>query len=193
MHAIEPFYAWRDYYIASEDENSPFFGRTYDEFSFHDKIYNFYVHPQWDSIESETMFVKIIYCSYEQQIAVIELLGEWNDAINNDIETLMLQVLQHLMEKEIYKFVLIGENILNFHGSDDAYYEDWYDRIKEEEGWIVGINFQEHVVREMKKYKLHHHVIFKEELMQCNWRKYKPSDILQWIEQEIYKKNIRLN
>ena len=46
MHTIEPYYNWRDYYIASEDENSPFFNNNYDEFKFSQKVYNYFIHPQ---------------------------------------------------------------------------------------------------------------------------------------------------
>ena len=43
---------------------------------------------------------------------------------------------------------MIGENILNFHGSDDCYYEEWKSDCNE--GWIVPINFRDHVLDEMK-------------------------------------------
>jgi len=82
MHTIEPFFLWRDDYIASEDEKSPFFGREYSEFYFDKKIYNFLLHPQWDDIGSETLFVKILYVDYESKFAIIECLGEWNDTLN---------------------------------------------------------------------------------------------------------------
>ena len=45
MHAIEPHYNWRDYYIASEDERSPFYGRIYSEFEFTHAIYDHVIHP----------------------------------------------------------------------------------------------------------------------------------------------------
>jgi len=32
MHEIEPYYKWRDDYIASEDEYSPFYATEYSEF-----------------------------------------------------------------------------------------------------------------------------------------------------------------
>ena len=57
MHTIEPYYNWRDYYIASEYENSPFYNSNYDEFKFSQKVYNYFIHPQWDNIESSTLFL----------------------------------------------------------------------------------------------------------------------------------------
>ena len=32
--------------------------------------------------------MKILFADYEQNFAIIELIGEWNDAIENDIMTL---------------------------------------------------------------------------------------------------------
>lgn len=37
MHEIEPFYNWRHDYIASEDEQSPFYGTIYNEFEYEDR------------------------------------------------------------------------------------------------------------------------------------------------------------
>ena len=85
MHDIEPFHRWREYYVASEDERSPFYGRNYSEFHFSQKIYNYFIHPQWDHFGSATLYVKILYVDYERSYAIIELIGEWNDAIGNDI------------------------------------------------------------------------------------------------------------
>ena len=60
MHDLEPYYNWREIYIASEDPRSPFFEREYSEFEFSDKIYNYFIHPQWDSFGSQTLFMKIL-------------------------------------------------------------------------------------------------------------------------------------
>lgn len=190
MHDIEPYYTWRDYYVAEEDEWSPFFGNTYSEFDFSNKIYNFYIHPQWDSIESETLYVKVLYANYDKHIAIVELIGEWNDAINNDIETLQLNLLNHFFDKGIFKLVLIGENVLNYHAGDRDYYELMQETLQENDGWIVALHFEPHVITEMKKNKLHHYLFFSENLDADNWRKYKPHHILRWIENEIFQDRI---
>ena len=54
--------------------------------------------------------MKIIFADYEQHYAIIELLGEWNDAIENDIMTLRRDVTDHLYKQGIYKFILIAES-----------------------------------------------------------------------------------
>ena len=81
MHDIEPYYSWRHLYIASEDKKSPFFGRQYSEFEFTHAVYNYLIHPQWDEMGSATLYLKVLYANYETGFAVIELIGEWNDAI----------------------------------------------------------------------------------------------------------------
>jgi len=115
MHFVEPFYNWRGYYIADEDPSSPFFGREYSEFAFSNTIYNFYIHPQWDEFGSPTLFLKVLYADYDERYAIIELIGEWNDASENDIMLLKRDVIDVLIESGINAFILIGENVLNFH------------------------------------------------------------------------------
>ena len=149
MHLIEPFYLWRTDYIASVDPLSPFYEREYSEFEFNNSVYDFYIHPQWDNIGSPTLFIKILYVDYDDQFAIIELIGEWNDAIENDIMTFKRDIIDPMIDEGITKFILIGENVLNFHYSDDCYYEEWFQDV--EDGWIVGLNFQEHVLQEFKQ------------------------------------------
>src|SRR5699024_8682446 len=115
MHDIEPYYKWRDYYIASEDEKSPFYGRRYDEFYFTNAIYNYVIHPQWDDFGSSTLYSKVLYANYEKSYAVIELIGEWNDCIANDIMFLKRNLIDSMHQQGIHKFILICENVLNFH------------------------------------------------------------------------------
>jgi hypothetical protein len=182
MHEIEPYYNWRDYYIAAEDKLSPFYGRRYSEFHFTHKIYNYYIHPQWDDFGSSTLYCKILFADYETRFVVIELIGEWNDAVHNDIMEMKRGLIDPLIEKGIAKFILIGENVLNFHASDDLYYEEWYEDIKDESGWIAAINFREHVLHEMQGARLHYYMNLGEEFTDIPWRKFKPANLLEFIE-----------
>ncbi|MDP4586803.1 MAG: hypothetical protein NWS86_01375, partial [Flavobacteriales bacterium] len=72
MHQLEPHYNWRSHYIASEDPRSPFYGREYSEFHFTDKVYDHYIHPQWDNIDSTTLFIKVLWADYLDGFGVIE-------------------------------------------------------------------------------------------------------------------------
>ena len=185
MHDIEPFYNWRHIYIAEEDPKSPFFGRKYSEFEFSQTVYNYYIHPQWDDFGSRTLYLKIIYVDYELHFTIIELLGEWNDAIENDIMELKREVMDLLYKQGIYKYILIAENVLNFHSSDKEYYKEWYEDVSEENGWIVALNMPEATQQDFKKKKLNYYI----ELMELpEWRVYKPYHLFRKIDDELMKR-----
>jgi len=177
MHDIEPHFKWRDDYVASEDENSPFFGRQYDEFRYTNKIYNYFIHPQWDYFGSSTLYGKLLYTDYDEGFAILELIGEWNDCVHNDIMYLKREVVDHLLEHHINKYIIICENVLNYHGDDDAYYEEWYDDIKEEGGWVCLLNTLFHVSEEMKETKLQYYTHFGDQFNDINWRPQKPKSL----------------
>jgi len=176
MHEIEPYYSWRHLYIASDDELSPFYGREYSEFEFTHKIYNYVIHPQWDFFGSETLYIKILFVDYIEKYCIIEMMGEWNDALNNDIMFLKREIMDILIQNGINKFILIGENVLNFHYSDESYYEEWFEDIGEN-GWIVLLNFREHVIREMKRINLDYYFNTGGDLDDFNWRRFSPGQV----------------
>src|SRR5690606_24581876 len=180
MHEIEPFYRWRDDYISSEDERSPFYNQEYSEFEYDKKVYNFLLHPQWDYFGSDTLYIKILYADYDKGYAVIEMIGEWNDAIDNDIMLLKREVIDLMLADDINKFILIGENILNFHSSDDSYYEEWFHDV--DAGWIVGINFRQHVIEEFRQSDIDYFINFGGDFDELNWRVLKPVQLYHTIE-----------
>lgn len=179
MHDIEPYYKWRDDYIASEDANSPFFGQVYNEFQYTHKIYNYFIHPQWDQMGSPTLYLKVLYSDYVKGYAIIELIGEWNDCINNDVMYLKREVIDRMMRHKIVKFIILCDNVLNFHADDDCYYEEWYEDVKEEDGWIVFLNTREHVLQEMNTIRLKNYVNLGEDYNDIQWRKHKPKAIFK--------------
>jgi hypothetical protein len=179
---------WRDYYTAETDEKSPFFGREYSEFEYSNTIYNYYIHPQWDDIGSPTMYLKILFADYEKGYCILELLGEWNDAIGNDIMFLKRDIVDPLMHEGISKFILIGENILNFHGSDDCYYEEWYDDVNDRDGYVVFLNFRDHVVDEMHRSRLHYYVNMGDRYNEIDWRTVKPFHMHKLVESLMLKR-----
>jgi hypothetical protein len=186
MHTLEPYDLWRSLYIASEDENSPFYGREYNEFECVNTIYNYYIHPQWDDIGSPTLYIKILYVDYDRCFCVIELLGEWNDALHNDIMYLKRNIIEHLEYHHINKFILIGENILNYFSSDDSYYQEWFEDT--EEGWIAALNFRKHVVEEFVNARIDYYVVFGETLNSINWRSYNPVHLFAKVESLMVKR-----
>jgi hypothetical protein len=187
MHEIEPYYGWRDYYIAEEDPLSPFFETEHNEFEYTNTIYNYYIHPQWDYFGSSTMYMKVLCADYEQQFAVIEFIGEWNDAITNDIMILKRDIIEPMLKEGIVRFILIGENVLNFHASDDCYYEEWFDDIKDEGGWVALINFRKQVIDEMRSNNIFYYLSTGEKLNTLLWRKLKPRDLHFTVDSMILK------
>lgn len=176
MHDIEPFYNWRHLYVSAEDENSPFYGQEYSEFEFTKTIYNYYIHPQWDDIGSETLYLKVLFADYDEGYCIIELIGEWNDPISNDIMLLKRDVIDFYLNCGIHRFIIIGENVLNFHSDNDAYYEEWFEDAGEE-GWIVLLNFREHVLKEFQRANLDYYFISGGELDDFHWRRFSPGQL----------------
>ena len=71
----------------------------------------------------------------------------------------------------ITKYILIAENVLNFHSSDDSYYEEWFEEVTDEGGWIICINMPEQTQYDFKRARLNHYI----ELMNLpQWRTIKP-------------------
>ncbi len=184
MHALEPFYNWLHLYNAEDDEQSPFYGRVHSEFEFSNTVYNYYIHPQWEEFGSRTLYLKVLFADYELNFAIIELIGEWNDAVENDIETLKRAVIDRMIAKGLYKFVLISENVLNFHSSDTDYYEEWIDDIKDEGGWIIAINMPEQTQYDFRLSHINRYVSLMES---PNWRTFRPVDFFNSLDNKIFQ------
>ncbi len=183
MHTLEPFFNWRHLYIASEDSQSPFSGYQNSEVYFTHAIYDHVIHPQWDELGSSTLFMKQLYADYDTGYTILEFIGEWNDAIENDVMRLKRNILEPMMDAGIDKFILIGENILNFHGSDDCYYEEWFDEI--EDGWIAMVNFREHILEEMTEMGIDNYLISGGKFMDFSWRTAHPDALFKKVEAQV--------
>ncbi|HRH99915.1 MAG TPA: hypothetical protein PK006_02585 [Saprospiraceae bacterium] len=185
MHDIEPFYHWLDIYNSAEDEASPFFGQTYNEFGYDKKVYNYYIHPRWDEFEAENLFVKQLYTDYDDGVVVLELIGEWNDAIGNDIMFLKRDIIDKMRDQGISKYILLCEYVFNFHGSDDSYYEEWAEDVAEESGYICFISVLDHVLEEMKRSGIHRFVQMGKKWNDILWRKMDPISFVQFVESKL--------
>lgn len=188
MHNIEPYFRWRNYYVASEDERSPFYNREYSEFEYTNAIYDHLIHPQWDDIGSPTLFIKVLFADYNDGYTIIEMLGEWNDLLYNDIMTFKRDYIEPMMAEGLNKFILIGENVLNFHSSDDCYYEEWYDETDDEGGWIALVCFRDHVLKEMYSANLDQYFVSGGKLDEIDWRTYTPEAFCHKIDKYVTKR-----
>lgn len=186
MHTITPYERWNRFYNSSYDELSPFSGKEYNYDLYSENIYGYYIDPAWDFFGSETLYIKIIFADYDLQFAVIEMIGEWNDALGNDIMMLKRNIIEHMSQCGINQFALIGENVMNFHGSDDCYYEEWFDDV--EEGWIAAINFRDFVVEEMKLYNIDNYINMSGSLEIEKWRTLTPQRFYQLVDSLIQRR-----
>lgn len=186
MHGIEPYWRWRDHYTAETDPQSPFYNRQYSEFEFHNAIYDHAIHPQWDEFESQTLYLKILFADYQEGYAIIEFIGEWNDLLYNDIMFLKRNIIDTLVDAGIVHFILVGENVLNYHTSDDSYYEEWFDDI--EHGWIAMVNFLPHVESDFIAANIDHYIHMGTEFNEFPWRTLKPEQIFLKVNGLIQKR-----
>lgn len=186
MHDIEPYYNWLKFYDPSADEQSPFYGKQYNYDLYSETIYGYYIDPAWDFMGSDTLYIKVLYADYNSGFSVIEFLGEWNDAINNDIMHLKRNVIDSMILNGINQFILIGENILNFHGSDDCYYEEWFDDVGD--GWIAAVAFPEFVLDEFKRYHIDSYVNMGGTLQLDRWRTLTPPALCEIVRRLIQRR-----
>jgi hypothetical protein len=186
MQDIEPFYSWRELYIASDDKLSVFYRKKYNETECTNTIYNYYIHPQWDDFGSQTLYLKVLYTNYTIGFTVIELMGEWNDCLYNDIMLFKRNLIESLIGNGVNKFILIGENVLNFHASDDLYYEEWFEEI--EDGWIAALNFRKHVLNEFETIHLGYYIAYGGALNNINWRAALPEQIYNTVAAMVTKR-----
>jgi hypothetical protein len=95
------------------------------------------------------------------------------------------EIFDLLYESKIYKYILIAENVLNFHSSDKEYYQEWYEELSEVNGWAIALNMPEATQQDFKKKKLNYYI----ELMELpDWRVYKPYHLFKKIDDELMKR-----
>jgi len=188
MHQLEPHFNWTPFYDANDDVRSPFYGRHYSEFEYSTEIYGYYIHPQWDSIGSSTLFVKIIYADYDREHAIIEMIGEWNDLLHNDIMFLKRELIDVLLAQGVSKFILIGEHVMNFHYAEEDYYEEWLDEVNESDGYIALLNFREHVIQDMCDGNIDSYFLLGGRLNDMTWRVQRPDLLLQKIDDLVQRR-----
>lgn len=186
MHDIQPYGNWLALYDPALDKHSPFHGKEYNYDMYSETIYGYYIDPAWDFMGSETLYIKLLFVDYNRGFAIIEFIGEWNDAINNDIMHLKRNVIELLATQGINKYILIGENIMNFHGSDDCYYEEWFDDV--EDGWIAAVSFPEFIRNEFQKYNIDQYINMGGTLEIEKWRTLLPVPFFELVSKLIQRR-----
>ena len=90
-----------------------------------------------------------------------------------------------MIEQGISKFILITENVLNFHSSDSEYYEEWNEEIGDQGGWIVAVNMPSQTQYDFHQSKIDRLVHMQEHL---NWRTFQPQHFFQLVDNEMLKR-----
>ncbi len=188
MHTLEPFYNWQHRYNAEEDDRSPFFGTEHSEFEFINSVYDHVIHPQWDEFGSRTLYIKTLFVDYEEGYAIIEMIGEWNDLLYNDVMLLKRDVIEPMMSHGIVRFILIGENVLNHHPSDEEYYSEWFEEVSDADGWIALLNFREHVRDDLKAANIDRYFLLGGQLDMMDWRTFEPEDLYERVSAQVMKR-----
>jgi len=145
-------------------------------------VYNYLLHPQWDEFGAETLYLKQLFTDYDERYVIIEMIGEWNDAVHNDAMHLKREFIDQLIRNGIRHFVIVMEGVLNFHGEDTDYYEEWLEDISDDGGWVALLNCHDHVMDELAQTRLDNYLAFGEQLNGLTWRPQKPERIYEAIE-----------
>jgi len=110
------------------------------------------------------------------------MIGEWNDAVHNDAMHLKREFIDQLIGNGIRHFIIIMEGVLNFHGDETDYYEEWLEEISDDGGWVALLNCHDHVADELTQTRLDNYLAFGETLNGLTWRPQKPERIYEAIE-----------
>jgi hypothetical protein len=92
--------------------------------------------------------------------------------VHNDIMRLKRDLVDEMIPLGIDKYILIGENILNFHADITDYYEEWLEELPN--GWMAFLNLRKHVVQELSAYGVDQYFILGGDLDHLEWRTKKP-------------------
>jgi hypothetical protein len=179
----EPFYGWLHLYNHEMDERSPFHGVEHNLFYFDRFVHDIPAHPLWDSIESESLLVKILYADYAEGYAIVELFGEWNDLFENDFRLLYENCLCFLTGEGVDKFIFICENVFYIYLQEDDYYQAFIDDISD--GWACLLRARPHVIEEVEKYGMGRFFYWSPALSNVEWRKLKPDMLCEYVEEQM--------
>jgi hypothetical protein len=98
------------------------------------------------------------------------------------------EVIELMMQEGVSKFILIGENILNFHFSDDSYYDEWFDEVSENDGWIALMNAREHVLADMGDASIDRYFVSGGKLNEVKWRTMNPDQLFESVERHVMRR-----
>jgi hypothetical protein len=107
------------------------------------------------------------------------MIGEWNDAIENDIMALKRDIIDVMMSNGINKFILIAEMCSIFTVATKTITRNGYEENEESGGWVVVLNMSEAAQYDFQRRQLNR---FIELINLPDWRIYKPYHLFKKIE-----------
>jgi hypothetical protein len=84
-------------------------------------------------------------------------------------------LIDEMLPLGIDKFILIGENILNFHADETDYYDEWLEEVPD--GWMAFVNLRPHVLDELSSYSIDMYFVLGGQLDAFNWRTKRPQQL----------------
>ena len=75
---------------------------------------------------------------------------------------------------------------MNFHSSEDDYYQEWVDEV--EDGWIVALNFRNHVADEFAAARIDYYLALGGQFNTLEWRSFSPQKLFAHIESLVMKR-----
>jgi hypothetical protein len=97
-------------------------------------------------------------------------------------------IVEHLQAHGIHKFILIGENVLNFHTSDEEYYSEWFEETSDAGGWIALLNFRPHVLEDFQRANIDQYFLLGGQLNAFKWRTYEPETLFEQVDALVLKR-----
>jgi hypothetical protein len=88
-----------------------------------------------------------------------------------------------LIPQGIDKYILIGENILNFHADIPDYYDEWLEEVPD--GWMAFINLRPHVIQELNQYGLDAYFVLGGTLDDLAWRTGSPKKLFEKVNKVV--------
>ena len=88
-----------------------------------------------------------------------------------------------MIREGVTKYILITEQVMNIHTLDTDYYEEWFEDIEGEGGWIVCINTLPHVEQEWRADGMSPYMFF---YQYDKWRTILPDLFYEEIDKKLH-------
>jgi hypothetical protein len=78
--------------------------------------------------------------------------------------------------------------VLNFHFSDDSYYEEWFEDVNDRDGWIALMNIRDHVQEDISSANIDSYFVLGGKLNEMKWRTMNPDQLFESVERHVMRR-----